>query len=232
MVVVSDDSRKNYAVRIEKLLIVSWNTIRLMDYPIAKFVDEQLGFTTPDDVIKLSIIDRSTQDFRYRGLSREAYYKAINIVYPDAYNSAPETLLYPILNSSVFKGVQEIVVAHNTFLDSVDVSGMIEEHTLNIEFNGTIEHLEELIIKYGSTGVIIDDIEYIKELIERNKIPLDGMSFIVPMIGYNFVNTKSGKVYKFKDIIDEAMEKIEFELAFADLFILSRDNLMAYLEEK
>lgn len=229
MVIVSDEKRKNYAARIEKLLIVSWNTIRLTDYPIAKFVDEQLGEVTPDDAIKLSILNRSTAHMRYRGLSRDAYYKSINLLYPEAYVNAPLTLIHSILYSVAFKSVQDIVVAHNTFMDTISIDGMYESHVLNVPFNGTIEDLERLIIEYGSTGIVVDDIEYVKELIERGNISIEGMTFIVSMIGYNFEKTEEGTVYKYRDIIETAMETLEFDIAFADLFILSKENLENYV---
>lgn len=226
---------KNYGARAETILICSWNTIRLTDIPIFDFIDNRLNKNNSELIKKFIAIERPTVVPPYYNLTENEYYSIIKQIYPKEYLNAPITKLYELMFTDSLKPIKTIIVAHNTFADSIpmdNLSEYMEPMHMNITYDGTVESIEELITKYSITCIVIDDIDYLYEILCREKIDITGMTFIFPRIGYNFERNDDGILdYKYQNKIDSEMINKEFEIAFADLYEFEKEELMTEINK-
>lgn len=217
-----------YKERKERILVCSWNTIRLTDVPIYKIIDESLGIKNQEILQKMCIIERDVPNVNYRGVSDESVLSIIHSIFPSAYFESPTTAMYNILSVIGTNQIEDMIIAHNTFGNIINMDNVDENELMTVTFDGTVEELEKLIDEQKITAVIIDDIEYLYHIILNGKIDVRGMTFMFPMLGYNFdINNDGTIVYKYFDTINSKILELdeELEISFTDLFIFNKEEV-------
>ena len=199
--------------RNEKILILPHNTLRIVD---AMYQLEAIAYNT-----------KKVPDFEenlYRCVTRKEKDISKNIDIPDRIKSkfnnnwglywdiSPRTNLYEYIK----------IVAEQKFTDDVIV--LFSDHSAKDDvfssdyYDGTIEGLEKYILENKITAVVIDDIDLLEELVNRQNVNLDNLSFIISKIGYNYEFDSSIGLLMPKKSLYEIEKKYFLEIAMIALF--------------
>lgn len=202
-------------MREESILILPYNTLRVMDVPLQMEIDKAAGrlFHEPFDDIVFKMVTRSVKDLSLynRGVNKEILDELVKINYPTYYELAPRTMMYEIVTIMTN---QKFIKKTTVLFPDKDTKDDVFEYDY---YDGTIESLEDYINYNEITCIIFDDMELLKTLNDRKNISLNEKSFIVSRVGYNFYRDKIGEL-RLKYYADLLKENRNMELTIMDLY--------------
>lgn len=200
--------------RDERVLILPHNTLRavdaMLDYKY-RSLEEGATIESFEAILKKNLLRKK------RDLSKIIkipdyimdHYKENWNVYWDI---APRTKMYEYLD----------VVKNQKFLNTIKVlfedKRASEPAYENLYYDGSIDALEEIIVKENITCLILDDCQLLKEISERGKINLNQKSFILPKIGYNYEYNAEYNALMPKYILYQIQKDWYCEVAMISLF--------------
>jgi len=211
------DYQPNFS-RKERILILPNNTLRV---PEAMFLLELYAYNK----IKLP----SFEENLYKCITRKNkdLSKIFNIPQKlnDKYNNnwasyydiAPRTKMYEyidILSSQKF--IEDTVIL---FSDK----NAKDDAFKNDYYDGTIDKLEEYIKTNQITAIVLDDIDLIQLILDRKKIDINNLTFIISKVGYNYQYNKSLDILMPKKELYDAEKSAYIEVAIISLFDFSNE---------
>ena len=207
-------------MKSDNILFVANNTLRFIDYSLKEQIDGLVEIEEDKDIRLYKLLTRSQKDLLY-GLkvNREIYNQYKAKMYKELYYNAPKTLVFETLNIlRNQKFVKNIYILH----DNKSVS---EDGLTNIYYNGSIEELEDIINQNNITSTFIDDIEVMYLLINRGNIQINGFTFMISKLGYNYEMLDAILHEKHYSDFIEFSKKLNFEYAFVALFEIDSNNI-------
>lgn len=146
-----------------------------------------------------------------------------NIQYSEVYSRSPKTVIYSMLkNLKLSQFIKGIYIFHEEKDDNC--RKLQKESFSNIYGQMSVELLEKIIVQLNINGIILDDIELVKELFTRENISLDNLSFMVTDIAYNKDKSGSAMITKYLDFFADMREEWTFELA--DIAIVTENDII------
>jgi hypothetical protein len=203
----------DYVTRKEKILCLSHNTVRIVDYPIQKELDSVLGIQQTEEERMMKVISRNIKDLStVNGIDKETTNKFIHGIYSKAYADAPRGKIYDVLYTLKYqKFVSGIYLMH---LDK----RITEEEWTDCYYSGKIEEVERFINENGITMFILDDITDLYRIIEREQINVTGMTFLVSKLGYNYYTVGDSILLKHEPEIVLLSESKGFEFGIMSVW--------------
>lgn len=213
---------ENNMMRDESILILPYNTLRLVDVMIQMEIDKASGTllheSFDDTVFKLTVRSQKDLSLYNEGVDRNLLNELLRINYATYYSMAPRTMMYEIVD----------IMANQKFIKRTTVlfpDKNAKDDMFDYDFyDGTIESLERYIINHQVTCMIFDDMELLKTLNDRKNISLDEKSFIVSKLGYNFYRDSIGEL-RLKYYEELKKEHRSMELSIMDLYNFSEKVL-------
>lgn len=192
---INNSNVVNNANRKEKILILPYNTLRLMDIipqiEIEKFKNPE--WNEPFQKVVLKTISRKVKDLgEYNKLDSKTINDTIEEKWTEYYETAPRTNLYDLCDFLLKqKFITDIIVLFHKN-DCHDIA------FTNAYYDGSIEELEKFVSENGITCIVMDDIEFLKTLVERGNIDFSYKTIIISRLGYNYYKDESTGVLLMK----------------------------------
>lgn len=215
---VDSDFDLNYK-RDESILILPHNTLRFPDVMVVIESIIQKTKKYPDFAVTLyKVLNRKEKDLTKCGISEELINK-FNNEWATYWEIAPRSNLYNYID----------IVSRQKFTNKVKVlfhdKNAIDDVFEYDYYDGSIEALEDYIKNEQITTLVLDDIELLKELSDRQRISLQNMSFIISRVGYNYEMDSQLKTLMPKKILYDAQFKSFIEVGMIALFDFSQETI-------
>ena len=215
-------------MRSENILILPYNTIKLMDAMLQMEIYNAAQTPLPYgfEVMLYKLVSRRYKELsKYNeGVDQEILDELVKTNFSTYYSLSPNTDLYDILN----------ITLHQKFTDRVTILSpdkKLTDTTYEVNYyDGTIDSLENYIISNGVTCIVCDDMELIKELSDRENVNLNHKSIMVSKMGYNYHIDETLKQPVIDHYYDIKKKYPDMELAIMDLYRFRREVIIEAME--
>lgn len=201
----------------ESILILPHNTLRYVD--VIKELDIRKMLNIPQldfDVQLFETVTRKSKDIESLYNLDDEQKLIVNSKWLNYYELAPKTNFYKYLDIIIHqKFIKKTIVL---FDQKKEDGSNIEPDFENFYYDGSIEELENIINQNNITCLIIDDIDLLKTLSDRENVDLNNKSIIISKTGYNMIPDENLKLLVTKPELEMVNKKYSIEPSLMRLF--------------
>lgn len=209
----------------DNILVLDYNTIRFQSLGFIELIHQSSGlesiqlntlnsFERLQYVINLT--SRNISEIFEQPVTESEYFTYIKAMYDKISELSPVTKLNSIIavtSTQRFVG-KTYVATIRKYNSEIFIGNNIENVNFDI-FN--ISLIEDFILKNNITALFLHDIRMVYDIVFNFKIALDGFTFFISKIGYNFKIENDAFVSLYPEITDIA-ETFNFKVAYVDVY--------------
>lgn len=219
---------ENNMLRKENILILPYNTMKIVDVIVQLELFKLAGNKMPplEEVI-FRVVTRTHKDLSvYNDCNQELIDQMVKLDYKRLYELSPGTEIVDIIHIlSLQKFVNNIYV----LFDDDRLVDNTNKYT-NIYYDGTLDELINVINKYEITAIVMDDVEILKDIYDKDKLLLENKTIMIPKYGYNYYRNKNGDL-RLKYYNDYFSKVTHLEIGTPDIIKFSKDILNKYIKK-
>lgn len=216
----------NNMMRKERILILPYNTLRLVDFPLyyelSILSKEKNKPLESPELVMYKLLTRKNKDFSsWFKADKELVDKLLVNNFYNYYKMSPRTYIYDYINILI----RQNFVNFCKVLFAYDSKGEKPEDDIyeSDYYDGTLNGLEEYISKNGITAIVIDNIYTIYNIVKRGNISLNNFSIFISKIGYNVEKFVTN--YPIMKYYEEITNSINVEICDLKLMDFSKEFL-------